>query len=91
MRRARKVLHKVDHVPTRCIAWLEDLLRLPAKAMHATRMISRADLVEAFTGKGGQGPRYAEVPARRGQGHRLAPIGPGEGSCCTTEWSCPNG
>lgn len=41
-------LTDVDHVPTRCIAWLEELLRLPAKAMHATRMISRADLVDAI-------------------------------------------
>lgn len=42
-------LTDIDHVPARAIAWLQDLLRLPAKAMHATRMISRTDLVDAIS------------------------------------------
>lgn len=50
-------LTDVDHVPTRAIAWLEDLLALPAKAMHATRMISRADLVDAIAD-----PRRLDLP-----------------------------
>lgn len=42
-------LTDVDHVPTRAVSWLEELLRLPGKAMHATRMISRTDLVDAIS------------------------------------------
>lgn len=38
----------VDHVTVRAVAWLEELLRLPGKAMHATRSLARADLVEAI-------------------------------------------
>jgi Delta3-Delta2-enoyl-CoA isomerase len=38
----------VDHVTTRAVAWLHELLVLPSKAMHTTRAISRADLVEAI-------------------------------------------
>jgi 3,2-trans-enoyl-CoA isomerase len=38
----------VDHVTVRAIAWLEELLKLPGKAMHATRGLARADLVEAI-------------------------------------------
>lgn len=50
-------LTDVDHVATRCVAWLEALLALPGKAMHATRMISRADLVEAIAD-----PRRLDLP-----------------------------
>jgi enoyl-CoA hydratase/carnithine racemase len=39
-------LTDVDHVVARGITWLEDLLKLPSKAMHATRRIARADLIE---------------------------------------------
>lgn len=39
----------VDHVRTRAIAWLRELLALPGKAMHATRAISRADLRDAIS------------------------------------------
>jgi 3,2-trans-enoyl-CoA isomerase len=38
----------VDHVTVRALAWLEELLKLPGKAMHATRSLARADLVEAI-------------------------------------------
>jgi 3,2-trans-enoyl-CoA isomerase len=38
----------VDHVTVRAVAWLEELLKLPGKAMHATRSLARADLVEAI-------------------------------------------
>jgi Delta3-Delta2-enoyl-CoA isomerase len=38
----------IDHVTVRALAWLEDLLKLPGKAMHATRTLARADLVEAI-------------------------------------------
>ena len=38
----------VDHVTTRALAWLRDLLALPGKAMHTTRGIARADLVQAI-------------------------------------------
>ena len=38
----------VDHVTLRALAWLRDLLVLPGKAMHTTRGIARADLVEAI-------------------------------------------
>lgn len=50
-------LTDIDHVPARAVAWLEGLLALPAKAMHATRMISRADLVEAISD-----PRRLDLP-----------------------------
>jgi len=50
-------LTDVDHVPTRAVAWLEELLKLPGKAMHATRMISRADLVDAIAD-----PRRLDLP-----------------------------
>ena len=39
-------LADVDHVITRAVAWVSDLLKLPSKAMHATRGIARADLIE---------------------------------------------
>jgi enoyl-CoA hydratase/carnithine racemase len=38
----------IDHVTVRAVAWLEELLKLPAKAMHATRALARADLIEAI-------------------------------------------
>lgn len=38
----------VDHVIVRAIAWLQELLALPNKAMRATRAIARADLVESI-------------------------------------------
>lgn len=38
----------VDHVAVRAVAWLDELLKLPGKAMHATRSLARADLVEAI-------------------------------------------
>ena len=50
-------LTDVDHVSKRAVTWLEELLALPAKAMHATRMISRADLVDAIAD-----PRRLDLP-----------------------------
>jgi enoyl-CoA hydratase/carnithine racemase len=38
----------IDHVTTRALAWLESLLALPSNAMHSTRAIARADLIEAI-------------------------------------------
>jgi 3,2-trans-enoyl-CoA isomerase len=38
----------VDHVTVRALSWLGDLLRLPGKAMRATRGLARADLVDAI-------------------------------------------
>lgn len=38
----------VDHVTTRALAWLQELLALPRKAMRTTRTIARTDLVEAI-------------------------------------------
>jgi 3,2-trans-enoyl-CoA isomerase len=38
----------VDHVTTRAIAWMQELLTLPGKAMRTTRGIARADLAEAI-------------------------------------------
>lgn len=38
----------VDHVVTRSVAWLQELLKLPGKAMHATRSLARADLIDAI-------------------------------------------
>lgn len=38
----------VDHVTVRAVAWLEELLKLPGKAMRATRGLARADLVDAI-------------------------------------------
>jgi 3,2-trans-enoyl-CoA isomerase len=38
----------VDHVKTRAMAWMQDLLALPGKAMRTTRAIARADLVAAI-------------------------------------------
>jgi 3,2-trans-enoyl-CoA isomerase len=40
-------LTDLDHVVTRSVAWLEDLLRLPHNAMIGTRALSRADLIAA--------------------------------------------
>lgn len=42
-------LTDIDHVPSRAVAWLQELLTLPSKAMRATRAIARADLVEAIS------------------------------------------
>lgn len=42
-------LTDIDHVSTRAVAWLQELLALPSKAMRATRAIARADLVEAIS------------------------------------------
>lgn len=39
----------IDHVATRAIAWLRELLAKPSTAMLATRAIARADLVDAMT------------------------------------------
>lgn len=41
-------LADVDHVVTRAIAWLGDLLALPPRAMAETRRLARADLAAAF-------------------------------------------
>ena len=38
----------IDGVPTRALAWLEQLLQLPRQPVLATRAIARADLVEAL-------------------------------------------
>jgi enoyl-CoA hydratase/carnithine racemase len=39
----------IDHVATRALAWLRELLAKPSQAMLATRAIARADLVDAMT------------------------------------------
>ncbi|GAB3313579.1 enoyl-CoA hydratase/isomerase family protein [Luteimonas notoginsengisoli] len=41
-------LTDIGGVPTRALAWLEQLLQLPRKPVLATRAIARADLVEAL-------------------------------------------
>jgi Delta3-Delta2-enoyl-CoA isomerase len=41
-------LVEVDAVVPRALAWLRELLALPAHAMHETRRIARADLAEIF-------------------------------------------
>lgn len=41
-------LADVDHVVTRSIAWLGELLALPPRAMTETRRLARADLITAF-------------------------------------------
>ncbi len=41
-------LTDIDHVTARAVAWLEDLLKLPSRAMHSTRAISRTDLVDVI-------------------------------------------
>lgn len=40
-------LTDVDHVVRRAEAWLQDLLKLPSRALGHTRAIARADLVDA--------------------------------------------
>lgn len=41
-------LTDVEHVTTRAVVWLEELLRLPQDAMRNTRRIARADMVAAL-------------------------------------------
>src|SRR5690606_35546180 len=41
-------LTDIDGVPTRALAWLQQLLQLPRKPVLATRAIARADVVEAL-------------------------------------------
>jgi Delta3-Delta2-enoyl-CoA isomerase len=41
-------LTDVDHVVTRTFTWLESLLKLPRRAMLATRALARADLARLF-------------------------------------------
>lgn len=41
-------LTDIDHVGTRAVAWLHDLLALPSDAMLQTRAIARADLISAL-------------------------------------------
>lgn len=41
-------LTDVDHVVTRTLAWMEPLLKLPRRAMLATRALARADLARLF-------------------------------------------
>lgn len=41
-------LTDAEHVSQRALVWLEDLLKLPAQAMLATRRLARADLVSAL-------------------------------------------
>ncbi len=41
-------LTDVDHVVTRTLAWMEPLLKLPRRAMLATRALARADLALLF-------------------------------------------
>ncbi|MGH8212634.1 MAG: enoyl-CoA hydratase/isomerase family protein [Rhodanobacteraceae bacterium] len=41
-------LADVDHVVTRALNWLEELLKLPRQAMSATRELARADLAALF-------------------------------------------
>lgn len=43
-------LTDVEHVVTRAVVWLEELLRLPQDAMRNTRRIARADMVAALEG-----------------------------------------
>jgi Delta3-Delta2-enoyl-CoA isomerase len=47
----------VDHVVARARSWLGELLKLPGKAMHTTRAIARADLVEVIAD-----PRRLDLP-----------------------------
>jgi 3,2-trans-enoyl-CoA isomerase len=41
-------LTAVEQVVTRAVLWLDDLLKLPAKAMLRTRAIARTDLVAVW-------------------------------------------
>ncbi|MFY2764258.1 enoyl-CoA hydratase/isomerase family protein [Arenimonas sp. MALMAid1274] len=43
-------LTDAEHVTARAVHWLEELLKLPAASMQATRTIARADLVAALDG-----------------------------------------
>jgi enoyl-CoA hydratase/carnithine racemase len=45
-------LTDAEHVAVRATNWLEELLKLPAASMQATRVLSRADMVEALGGFG---------------------------------------
>ena len=42
-------LTDAEHVGQRALVWLEELLKLPAQAMLATRSLARADLVSALS------------------------------------------
>ena len=42
-------LTDAEHVSQRALVWLEELLKLPAQAMLATRALARADLVSALS------------------------------------------
>lgn len=58
-------LTDVDHVTVRAIAWLQDMLKLPAHALHNTRAIARQDLVDVIAD-----PARMDIPRFLQEWHR---------------------
>lgn len=54
-----------EHVATRAVAWLEEMLKLPAHALHNTRAIARADLIEVIAD-----PTRMDIPRFLQEWHR---------------------
>lgn len=54
-----------EHVATRAVAWLEDMLKLPAHALHNTRAIARADLIDVIAD-----PTRMDIPRFLQEWHR---------------------
>ena len=54
-----------EHVALRAVVWLEEMLKLPAHALHNTRAIARADLVEVIAD-----PARMDIPRFLQEWHR---------------------
>ena len=54
-----------EHVATRAVAWLEEMLKLPAHALHNTRAIARQDLIDVIAD-----PARMDIPRFLQEWHR---------------------